>query len=256
MEKEKLLADIVEDLIEKSENFYLEKEKNFIKEGLYPQPLQFLLTWLHNIINLFYKYFQYPFLMVSKGFDFAIREIAIWCVSYFILVLFTVKLADIVHFSGTFPPGFSTFLISTLIFLPMCIALFSPPSIFTKITTNKNIVHSLLNEIEDFAIASNLSEVFVLYKSRVEKRILKIKQIFTLFWVLCLYWLNKFFSVGGLTAELQREVFSLTIFLIFIGFCIFLLHAYEKSCLSIMNNIQIALIEANRQYKRVSSSDS
>ncbi len=262
MSEKILLVDIVEDLIEKSESFYLSTKRDVIQEGLYPKLVQFLLAYWYRVKYFLYRCFQYPFLMVLKGADFAMRELIVWCVTYLVLGFLIVNFLDTPQLTNHLIPISPIFFSNILIFIPLCVALFLPPSIFTKITTDRNIINNLLNEIDDFAIASELSEVFTLYKCRVEKRVLKIKQLVGLMWFFFLYNINELysgnnvikllkeiFSSSNVSSEQVKEVFFLIVFLLFVGLCIFFVHAYEKSCLSIMNNVQVALIEANRQHK-------
>lgn len=245
--QEKLLMEIVEELIERSEELYLGKQKSKVVK-MFPEPIQKLVDFGYGKLQVFLKHFQYPVLMITKGLNFAIKEMIIWCVVYGAVVWGVSIFAG--NIQASFPEEtrlmFSNILVNLIFFIPIWIASFLPPSILSSLTANTSIVQILLKEIDE-PISDAVLSVFSIYRKRVETRISKLKYMIALAWAFLVYIFGKIDSIGTINPSVQRELLSLSGFSLFVIICLVFLQAYEKSCVAIMNNAQIALIESSKE---------
>lgn len=237
--QDRLLMEIVEELVKYSEEIYLDRQS--------PKVVNKFYALIHKLVNCFLKHFQYPFLMIRKGMNFAIKEIVIWMVLYLIVFYGVSELTDSTLASEEVRQMRSIILTNVIIFIPIWVASFLPPSTLLSLTTDKNTVETLLRKI-DGPISETVLTVFAIYRNRIEKRISKLKHLIALAWALYVYMFEKIDSTEAFNLSVQKEIFSLSFFGVFIIISIFLLLAYEKSSISIMNNVQIALIENSRRY--------
>ena len=194
------------------------------------------------------KHIKYPVLLVSKGFDFAKKEIIIYSVLYILGLFVTIKLLEAVPIETPIEIRFvfSSFFLNIVIFGPLFIVLFLPPSTYCASRVDGVIVKHLLQHLSEVDTKWYIN-ILEIYEKQATRRISFIKKLYAFSWAIFVYLVNSIntSSIVETNMLVAGGLISIAFYMLilFLGFiCI---QAYSKSTDIIFNNVKVTLMEKN-----------